>query len=103
MSSRNLSRAGRIEYAAARRAFASLRNRRDHAMQGAHVLLRRHHALKDVAQVDAHGAALFLGAEEFDLFQLAFEIGKEGVELLLGRRRRTARHVEGQLRRRSAI
>ncbi len=49
-------------------------------------------------RLTTHGAALFLRAEKFDLFQLALEIGKEGVELLLGRRRRTPRHVEGQFR-----
>ena len=83
-----LLRAGRIEHAAARRPLAALRNRRDHAVQRAHVLLRRRHALEDIAQVDAHGAALFLRAEELDLFQFALQIGKERIELLLGRRRR---------------
>ena len=54
------------------------------------------HALEDIAQVDAHGAALFLGTEEFDLVELALQIGKESVELLLGRRRRLLRHGERQ-------
>ena len=49
------------------------------------------HALEDVAQVDLHGVALVRRAEELDLFQFALQIGEEGVELLLGRRRRFAR------------
>ena len=68
----------------------------DHAVQRADVLLRRRHALEDIAQVDAHGAALLLGPEKFDPLELALEIGKERVELLLGRRRRFFRHGEWQ-------
>ncbi len=76
--------------------FAPLRDRRDHAVQGADVLLGRRHALENIAQVHAHGAALFLGAEKFDLVELALEIGEQCVELLLGRRRRFLRASERQ-------
>ena len=65
-------------------------------MQCAHVLLGRSHTLKYVAQINTHGAALFLRAEELDPFQLAFEIGKEGVELLLRGRWRFLRHRKRQ-------
>ena len=86
-----------VEHAAARRPFAALRQRSDDAVQRADILLRRRHAREDIAQVDAHGAALFLRAEELDLLELAFEIGKKRVELLLGRRRRFVRHGNGSI------
>ncbi len=57
----------------------------------ANILRRRRDALKDIAQVDDHDAALFLRPEEFDLFQFAFQIGEESLKLLLGRRRRSLR------------
>src|SRR5581483_430341 len=65
-----LLRLRRIEYPATRRSFSSLCDRVDHAMQRADVLLRRSHPLKNVAEVDAHGAALLFRAEEFDALQL---------------------------------
>src|SRR5262249_10936608 len=75
-------RPGGIKDAAARRAFASLHDGIDHPMQCADVLLRRRHALEDIAQVDAHGPSLFLGTEELNPFQLTFEIGEKRIELL---------------------
>ena len=89
-------RLGRVEYAATRRAFSSLHDRVDDTVQRADVLLGGSHALKYVAQVDTHGAALFLRAEELDPFQLAFEIGKKSVELLLRGRWRFLRHRKRQ-------
>ena len=50
-------------------------------------------AMKDVAQVDLHDAALLRRAEELDLLQFALEIGEERLDLLLGRRRRTPRRL----------
>src|SRR4051794_26831603 len=77
-----------VESAAPRRTLAALRQRRDDAVQRADILFGRRDALKDVAQVDLHDAALFRRAKEFDPLQFAFEIAEESLKLLLGHRRR---------------
>src|SRR5262249_44056442 len=86
----------RIEHTPPSRPFSSLHDCVDDTMQSADVLLRGSHALKYIAQVDAHGAALFLRAKRLDALQLAFEIGKERVELLLRRWRGFFRHGKRQ-------
>ena len=69
----------------------------EHAVQRAQVLLRQRHARENIAQVDAHGAALFLRPEELDLVELALQVLEESRELLLGRRRRFRGLGEGQI------